>query len=107
MALSISTPTAVVNTTLNQQTYSLAAFTPTANSLLVVGVAITGTFIDPPTVTGGGLTWTSQFISISYGSGGANSAWLFTAPVGASPSSTTFTVDLGAGNSGTGASIVP
>lgn len=76
--------------------YVTGSFTPPANSLLVVAVAMMGNTttgdLGTPTISGGGLTYTLQ--SNAYGA----ASWshrlnVFTAPVGGSPSSMTITVD--------------
>lgn len=76
--------------------YATGAFTPPPNSLLVVAVSMMGNAttgdLGTPTISGGSLTYTLQ--SNAYGA----ASWshrlnVFTAPVGASPSSMTITVD--------------
>lgn len=76
--------------------YSTGSFTPPANSLLVVFVSMMGNGtsgdLGTPTISGGGLTFTLR------GSARSDVSWsrrvnVFTAPVGASPSSMTVTVD--------------
>jgi hypothetical protein len=93
-------PTVGVASTTNTNTYALAAFTPTANSLLVVMVYATGTVITTPTVTGGSLTWTREVIQVI----GSNEQAIFWARVGGSPVSTTITFDC-TGDNATGAIV--
>jgi len=80
----------------NALAHTTASFTPPANSLLVVTTHyfefsqnITTGF----TISGGGLTWTSR-LSQDPAAGTSNEAWqqIWTAQVGASPSSMTVTV---------------
>jgi len=89
MAFAVTEPVAELATTTNATSYALGAFTPAANSVLAVLVFATNT-IASGTMTGGGLTWTqrtSQLYNLLH------TAYLFTASVGASPSSTTITFD--------------
>lgn len=81
-----------------------AAFTPAANSVLLVFV--TGRIdsgVPTPTVTGHGLTWETLGV---VGSSFNRMGWLFGALVGTSPSSNTLTVDFGSALDAFGWSIV-
>lgn len=99
--ISVSRPVAGSASTTNASSYAWgASFTPTANSFLVVFVYSTGSVTASPTMTGGSLTWTLQSSAINAASSG-NSIYCFTAPVGASPSSTTITFDC-TGDASTG-----
>jgi hypothetical protein len=85
MAIASTFPVAFVATTSNLADYPATAFVPTANSLLVVIVFVSGSLTNG-TVTGGGLTWTNQGrINVS----ASHELEIWTAPVGASPVSTT------------------
>lgn len=86
MAFNLSLPTANLATTSAGSSYSLVAFTPTANAFLVVFVYAAGT-VAAGTMSGGGLTWTRRISNLFNGAG--NTAYIFTAQVGASPVSTT------------------
>lgn len=97
MAIAISEPVAEYSNTSNATSYALGAFTPTANSFLVCMVFCTGT-VAAGSMSGGGLTWTRQQ-SILYNA--VDTAYLFTAPVGSSPVSTTPTFSC-TGDAGTG-----
>lgn len=87
MALALSEPTAEILSTTNAATYAMAAFTPTADALLVVMVFASGTAA-AGTMTGGGLTW-NLITSTAYNS--TSTAYLFAAKVSASPVSTAVT----------------
>jgi hypothetical protein len=76
--------------------YVTPEFTPPANSLLVVFVGIQGNGTEgdlgTPTISGGGLTYTSRITAFG------SSSWsmklvVFTAPVGGSPSGMKLTID--------------
>lgn len=73
-----------------------ASFTPSANSLLVACVGGNSEGATPVyTVSGGSLTWTrrkSQWVTDGSGSGWDDQTEIWTAPVGASPSSMTVQV---------------
>jgi len=76
--------------------FQTGSFTPPANSLLIVAVAMMGDGtsgnLGQPTISGGGLTYTFR----GHARGDAfwsNRVNVFTAPVGGSPSSMTITVD--------------
>lgn len=97
MALAITVPVAVMADTSNVVTYSFAAFTPTANSLLLVFANAVTTVVQP-TVAGGSLTWNPL---INFISGASRSINCFYADVGASPVSTTIQVSF-TGDAGTG-----
>lgn len=97
MALAITEPTVEVASTSNTTSYAMGAFTPTANSFLVCMVFASGT-VAAGSMSGGGLTWSRQ-TSINFNS--TDTAYLFTAPVGASPASTTPTFDC-TGDAATG-----
>lgn len=92
------------NNTANAATYTSSTFTPTANSLLVAMVAVTGSVTATPTMTGGSLTWTRQASSVSP-SGNGNGYHIFWAKVGATPASTA-PIYNGTGDSGTGCQII-
>lgn len=100
--INVSTPVAGLASTNNAATYSMTAFTPTANSLLVLFVAATGTVAAAPTVSNSGvaLTWTRE---IRFESGG-HLYCIFWARVGANPGSITVTFSC-AGDNGTGARL--
>lgn len=83
--ITASDPIAGLASTSQANSYSMSAFTPTAQSLLVVFVYATGTTIADPTMTGGGLDWTLEAAQTV----GANKLAIFWARVGASPISTT------------------
>jgi hypothetical protein len=97
-ALAITKPTVGIASTSNASSYALGAFTPTANSLLVVFVFATGT-VATGTMSGGGLTW-NKITSGTYDAG-ADTMYAFYAKVGASPASTTITFDC-TGDNATG-----
>lgn len=102
MAVTVTEAVAEVNSTTNAATYSFGAFTPTANAQLIVMVFATGTTLASPTMSGGGLAWRlldSQLYNTT------DTAYVFTARVGSSPSSTTITFDC-TGDNATGASMV-
>lgn len=97
MAISISEPVAETADTSNTNTYTLGAFTPTANALLVVFAFATGT-VAAATMTGGGMQWfrvASQLFNTT------DTAYVFVAQAPASPSSTTVTFDC-TGDNATG-----
>lgn len=96
--ITASDPIAGVASTAQASSYAMSAFTPTAQSLLVVFVFATGTVAAAPTMTGGSLTWTREASQTI----GANSLHIFWARVGGSPVSTTITFDC-TGDAGTGA----
>ncbi len=96
MAIAVSRPIAGSFDTANASSYSMSAFTPSANSLLVVFVAVSTSALAAPTMTGGSLTWVRQVVST-----GIDSLYLFYAIVGGSPVSTTITFDC-TGDAGTG-----
>lgn len=98
MAIAITKPIAGVASTSNTNSYPMTAFTPTANSLLVVLVATTGTALTNPTMSGGGLTWVLEGQSVI----GGNGYYIFTAQVGGSPASTNPTFSC-TGDNATGA----
>lgn len=97
MALSLTFPVSAINDTANDGPYTFGAFTPTADSLLVVMVWLSDDNADA-TISGGGLTWTNRELK----SRGLNPGthYLWTAPVGGSPSSTTITISSPLGCSG-------
>lgn len=99
MAIAINEPVAEVASTSNASSYAFGAFTPTANALLVVVVFGAAT-LAAGTMTGGSLTWT-KITSVAYAAG-VNTAYIFKAQVGGSPSSTTITFDC-TGDAATGA----
>lgn len=98
MSIGISEPVAEFQSTLNQASYAMGAFTPLPYSFLVVLVFADGTAAAAPTMTGGSLTWTRQQ-RIVYNT--TDLACIFTAPVGASPVSTNPTFDC-TGDNATG-----
>lgn len=87
---------AEIASTANASTYDFGAVTPAADSLLVVIARVSATVVCAVTDTGGVLTWTEQF-----GTRITNSTVIYTAPVGASPTSITIRVDC-TGDPGTG-----
>jgi hypothetical protein len=99
--VTISEPTAEVSSTSNATSYSLAAFTPAADSILVVFVGASDT-VAVATMTGGGLTWTLETSQL-YSS--ANTMYMFWAKTGSSPGSTTITFDC-TGDTASGANMV-
>lgn len=94
------------NNTANASTYAVTAFTPTANSLLVAMVAVTGsvTVATGTSMTGGSLTWVRQASLVNPTANG-NSYHIFYAKVGETPVSTAVTYNCG-GDAGTGAQVV-
>jgi len=79
--------------------YTAAAFTPSANSVLVViaAVVVNAGITDPSgdmTLTGGGLTWTPR-LNVGHAASWACGVRVWTAPVGASPPSTALAFDCG------------
>lgn len=67
-----------------------ASFTPAANSLLVLCVALNSNGSAPSlTPSGGGLTWTQQVLTSSTD----GRVFIYTAPVGSSPSSMTVALE--------------
>lgn len=100
MAINPSRPVAGLASTSNLSSYAMTAFTPSANSLLVVLVAAAGTVAATPTMTGGSLSWTREAISINIGSSGGEQV-IFWAKVGGSPVSTAPTFDC-TGDAATG-----
>ncbi len=97
--IAASRPVAGTASTANGTSYAMTAFTPSANSLLVVFVFASGTVASAPTMTGGSLTWTREAILSS-----ANTLAIFWAKVGANPVSTTITFDC-TGDAATGADM--
>lgn len=89
MAIAFTEPTADVADTTDSNTYSMSAFTPTANALLTVFVATTGGTPNG-TMSGGGLTWTRE-TTFGYGSTDPGRCYLFWAKTGGAPGSTTIT----------------
>lgn len=83
--ITASDPIAGLASTSQAGSYSMSAFTPTAQSLLVVFVFTTGSVEANPTMTGGSLTWTREARQAI----GANLLTIFWARVGANPVSTT------------------
>lgn len=98
MAIVVTTPIATLVDNTDQTSYSMAAFTPTANAILAVFVSAAAT-LAAGTMTGGSLTWTRR-TSVTF-NGGIDTFYLFTAPTGASPGSTTPTFDC-TGDNATG-----
>lgn len=96
-AIGVTSPTAGVANTANATSYALGAFTPSANSLLVVVVYATGTVGTATTMTGGSLTWALESTHIL----GASEFVIFWARVGGSPASTIPTWDC-TGDAATG-----
>lgn len=97
-AIGASEPVAEVASTTNATSYAFGAFTPSANSTLVVFVFATGT-VAAGTMSGGSLTWT-RATSQLYNS--VDTAYVFWAQTGGSPGSTTITFDC-TGDGATGA----
>lgn len=100
--INVSRPVAGLASTSNTATFSMTAFTPTANSLLVLFVAATGTAAAAPTVSNSGvaLTWTRE---IRFANSG-HLYCIFWAKAGASPGSITVTFSC-AGDNATGATL--
>lgn len=96
--ISVTSPVAGLASTTNGTTYSLGAFTPTANSLLVVMIVGSETVAASPTVSGGSLTWVESAATTV----GLNRYYIYYAKVGISPVSTTITFDC-TGDAATGA----
>lgn len=101
-AIAVSEPTADINSTANATSYAMAAFTPAANSFLVVMVCASATLAADTTMSGGSLTWT---LRQQQGWDTTSSAYLYTAPVGGSPASTTITFSC-ASDAATGANMI-
>lgn len=99
-AIGVTEPTAEIASTSNSATYAFAAFTPTANAVLVVMVFASGTVAAAPTITGTGLTWNRLGSNQLYNA--TNTAYAFWAKTGAAPGSTTITFDC-TGDNATGA----
>lgn len=97
--IGITRPVAGLASTSQASTYSLGAFTPTAQSLLVVFVYVTGSVAAAPTMTNTGttLTWTREARSAI----GANMMVIFWARVPGTVSSSVITFDC-TGDAGTG-----
>lgn len=95
MAIAITEPVAELIATTDASSYSLGAFTPTANSLLIVFASVPGTATSQ-VITGGSLTW-----NILIGRP-ANCFFCFWAQVGASPVSTTITTTPNTSGTGIG-----
>ena len=103
MPIAASRPVAGLSVTTNLSSYAMTAFTPTANSLLVVFVSAVGTVAAAPTMTGGSLTWTRELHLTSI-SGSVTTQAIFWAKVGGSPVSTAPTFDC-TGDAATGCSM--
>jgi hypothetical protein len=104
MALGITEAVANLNNTADGTSYAFGAFTPAANCMLAVGVTLSASDADAATISdSSGLTWTKRNRA-QYESPEAedDEVYLWTAPVGGSPSSTTITVDC-TGDAATGA----
>lgn len=86
MAIGVTSPVAGLASTTGASNYALSAFTPAANSLLVLSVVATSATATPGVVTGGSLTWLSAATAVTIS---GNTFYLFYAQVGASPVSTT------------------
>lgn len=91
-AIGVTEPVAEVASTSNATSYAMTAFTPSANSTLVVMVFASGT-VGAGTMTGGSLSWTRK-TSILFNS--TSTAYVFWANTGSSPASTTITFDCSA-----------
>ena len=98
-SITITSPTLGVASTSNVASYALAAFTPTANNLLIVFATVSGNTA-AGTVTGGGLTWV-PITNVVFATG-ANIICAYYAKVGASPALTTVTYTT-SGSNGSGA----
>lgn len=98
--IGVSEPVAQVASTSNTTSYSLVAFTPSANAILTVFVFASDTTA-VATMTGGGFSWTLE-TSVLYNT--VNTAYLFWAKTGSSPGSTTVTFDC-TGDTASGAII--
>jgi len=102
MTLAITEPVAEINITTNAGSYAFGAFTPVANSVLVVMAFVTGTVAAGTCTSVPALTWTQQQVQL-YNS--VDTAYLYTAVVGGSPSSTVVTINV-TGDNGTGCHAV-
>lgn len=100
MAIGVTEAVAEVASTANATSYAMGAFTPAADSTLVVMVAGIATVAAAPTMTGGSLTWTLEVADLAVG-GSVDSQYMFWANTGASPGSTTITFDC-TGDAATG-----
>lgn len=105
MALAVSSPVAAASDTTDGTSFALSAFTPTANSLLVLWVIATDTnATGSVSNTGPSMTWvnrgTQTFAS------GAHKLYCFTAKVPSIVSSATITFDC-TGDTATGAILMP
>ena len=98
--VAISEPTVEIASTSNATSYAMGAFTPSANSVLVVMVFASGT-VAAGSMTGGSLTWQKLGTQL-YNT--TDTAYLFWAAVGASPASTTITFSC-TGDAATGAML--
>ena len=98
-AIGVTSPVAGLASTANTTSYAMTAFTPTAESLLVVFVSGSNTVVTP-TMTGGSLTWVLIDLSIISGTEIA----MFYARVGNSPVTTTITYDC-TGDAATGVTM--
>ena len=87
MALAVSEAVAEVAVTTNAQSYATGSFTPAADSLLVAIFHTQNTAINGG-ISGGSLTWDQRLINVA-----THVSGIYTAQVGASPSSMTVTFD--------------
>lgn len=98
-AIGVSEPVAEVASTTNSATYAFGAFTPTANSVLVIIAALSGTATTTATVTGTSFIWT-QKCAVTFNT--TDRVYVLWAKVGSTTPSTTATVDV-TGDNATGA----
>lgn len=93
--VTVTGPTIGIASTVSTTSYTLGAFTPTANSILVCFVNATGTLSTTTTMTGGGLTWILQSTA-AYNTvqTPTDTMYCFTAIVGGVPVSTTPTFNI-------------
>ncbi len=95
----VTSPVAGLSSSSNVSSYSMASFTPTANSLLVLMVYVTASNPASPAVanTGTALTWTLEKSQLV----GVNSYYIFWAKVGPTVSASVITFSC-TGDNGTG-----
>lgn len=111
MAIGITEAVAELFSTSNSATYSLGAFTPTANAVLVVFASVTASVSGNYAMSGGSLTWHRLPLQIvvywggNWGPADEHHCEAFWAYTGASPGSTTITFDC-SGDNATGCSMV-
>ena len=82
MAISISAPIPVLSSSTNANSYTMSSFTPSANSILLIGVVASGT-TDTGYIFDGSFAW-NRLTSVTK-NGGADTVYLFWAAIGSSP----------------------